>query len=123
MNMPGFFSVLLFAPVVVAQWIGVVAIGRGRRGGPWWCMLMGVILATLGMVALPIIQLGIMPRLSSPSQLAYFFLGTGLFSSFGSLLFMVGFAMHALGFRRVCDRISELEMVIEAQNEQLGRQP
>ena len=116
MGFSGLF-ILISVPIVVAQWVGVVAIGNGRRGGPWWCMLMGAIFVSLGMIAGPILSI-----IGAGSELIYLMMGGGLISSFGSLLFMVGFAMHALGFRRVCDRVTELEMVIEAQNEQLGRQ-
>jgi hypothetical protein len=109
--------ILISVPILVAQWIGVVAIGKARRSGQWWCMLVGTILLSLGLVAGPLISI-----VGAGSQIVYLIMGQGLVSSFGSLLFLVGFALHAMGFRRVCERVAELEMVIEAQNEQLGRQ-
>lgn len=120
----GFFSLsaLLYVPILVAQWIGVIAIGKGRRSGGWWCMLIGLAFATLGGVAWPLVRVGISQSSLGSIDTMHMISLIGLLSTFGSLLFMVGFAMHALGFRRVCERVSELEMVIEAQNEQLGRQ-
>lgn len=116
-------------PILVAQWIGVVAVGKAGRSGGWWCMLAGAIIETLAALATPVVWMGIVPRMMSPATstsgglppVAYLSLGLGLLSAAGSLLFMVGFALHALGFRRVRERVSELELVVEAQNEQLSR--
>lgn len=117
-------------PILVAQWIGVVMVGKGRRGGGWWCMLFGVIVQTLMAVASPVVWLWLVPRLmnsftATPGGMptvAYLSMGLAFLSGAGSLLFMIGFALHAMGFRRVCDRVTELEMVIEAQQEQLSRE-
>lgn len=124
--MTGLLFSLLYLPVLVAQWIGVVAIGKARRGGAWWCMLIGVIVLSFGAVAGPILNAFVLPRIYSASSwgssgMMMIMMSTSLVSGFGSLLFMVGFVMHALGFRRTCERVAELEMVIEAQNEQLSR--
>lgn len=115
-------SFLLLIPILAAQWIGVVAIGRVGRAGAWWCMLIGVILTTFGMLMIPLLNLGIMSVGGSGTfDFAFLLFRTGLFSTFGTLLFMTGFAVHAMGHRRVCERVRELEMVIEAQNEQMER--
>lgn len=111
------FILMMFIPIMVAQWIGVIVIGRGRRGGAWWCMLAGTVFFSFGMIGGRLIV-----YFGTVLEVAHVLSGIGLLSSFGSLLFMVGFAMHALGFRKLHSRITELEMVIEAQNEQLGRQ-
>ena len=80
-----------------------------------------VILPTLGSIVSPLLGAILLPRLLSSDRMMLVMMSTWLLSSSGSLLFMIGFVQHALGFRRICERVEELEMVIEAQNEQLLR--
>src|SRR6056297_1571704 len=93
---------LIALPILIAQWIGVLMVGKGRRGGGWWCMLFGVIVQSLSAVASPLVWLVLVPRLMSPATasagsmptVAYLSLGSSLISGAGSLLFMTGFALH-----------------------------
>ncbi|GAA5480623.1 hypothetical protein Hhel01_04152 [Haloferula helveola] len=118
---------LIALPILVAQWIGVIAVGKIRRGGAFWCMLAGTILSSIGMVAMLTFSILMTGRASAGLG------GLGMewwssvipimsaCSTFGSLLFAIGFAIHALSVRRMHERISELESVIGAQQDQLGR--
>ncbi|GAA5481565.1 hypothetical protein [Haloferula sargassicola] len=125
----GLFGSLASLPVLIAYWVGVVAWAKAGRTPGWWCMLIGVMLSTLGMVLAVVSMFLVFPIMapgpsapSSFSHLAVWMTVTGGFSGLGSLLFAIGFAIHAFRARRVGDRVTDLETIIAAQNEQLSRQ-
>jgi hypothetical protein len=115
-----FFYAVLLLPICITQWIGVITIGKRRRGLPWWLMLAGVSLSSLGGLFSIFATVAITSQYGGPSGLWMAFL-PGVASGLGSLLFILGFMFHAFSFRRLVDRVAELEQVIEAQNEQLSR--
>ncbi len=119
------FGFLLMLPVLIAQWIGVIALGRSGRHPAWWCMMLGTALTTIGAV-LSILAMVIMFTGSSQfggmNSLGVSFLIVSGISGLGSLVFAVGFAMHGLRSKRVEHRVEELESLIAAQGEQLNRQ-
>ncbi len=115
-------GIFLFAlPVLIAQWIGVVKLARAGRSGEWWCMLAGASLTTLG----PVLQTAAMFFLRNFDPAMEVFsmvlMAVGSLSTLGSLLFMIGFAIHAVRLSRIRDRITELEMMNLAQATELER--
>lgn len=132
MNMiPGLLSVLIWIPVFVALWVGVIGLAKAGRGGAWWAMLSGLVLFTLGLVVVVVGSVllsrvitgmsGGPPSTSSFEWMQVVVIASVVSIGFGFLLFSIGFAMHGFRARRLRERIDELEMVVEAQNEQLSR--
>lgn len=116
----GIFIFIFALPVLIAQWIGVVKLSKLGRPGEWWCMLTGTILASLS----PILQiLGIflmgMSSGGSAMSIGVVFAVIGAVTALGSLLFAIGFAIHATKQSSLRDRISELEMITLAQSTEL----
>ncbi|RYD38163.1 MAG: hypothetical protein EOP87_02110 [Verrucomicrobiaceae bacterium] len=118
---PGAGLFLFALPVLIAQWIGVVHLAKSGRSGEWWCMLSGTIMTTLG----PILQIAALSLswMGTNDSMAFFtaIMITGAISTLGSLLFMIGFAIHAVRLSRMRGRISELEMMNLAQAAELER--
>lgn len=115
---------LLNLPLIVAQWLGLLAMRRRSKGGAWRCMMAGTLLSTLGWL-LALIMMVMMTLLSgafrAPEWIGLWMMLTGSSQALGSLVFAVGFAIHGAGLKREADRVTELEMIIAAQNEQLAR--
>jgi ATP:corrinoid adenosyltransferase len=116
MFMLGFLVTL---PVLVAEWIGILGLRHGGKGGAWWSMAVGVALNTVGAVT---------------SVASMFFLRGGwvggemlmliAFSAvpaLGSLLFAIGFAMHGLKASRSASRMQELEQLAAAMSEEISQ--
>jgi len=115
-------GIFLFAlPVLIAQWIGVVKLASAGRSGEWWCMLVGAILTTIG----PVLHMAAMFFLSTFSPTTEVFgmamMAVGSLSTLGSLLFMIGFAIHATRISRLRGRVEELELMNLAQATELER--
>lgn len=118
----------LFAlPVLIAQWVGVVALAKSGRSGAWWCMTIGTVLTTLGTLAGLSIMVMAMVRpswLSGSSAPFSTFMAASLgmmgASLLGSLLFSIGFALHALKVSRLSQRTAELETLCAAMAEEMG---
>jgi uncharacterized membrane protein len=112
---------LLGLPILIAQWVGVLAFRRGPRGASWVLMLCGVIINSLTPL-LPFLS----TLLRSSGAGAYsvsdwlMFL-PGIVSIFGSMLFFVGFALHGLKAARTADRQAELEQLAAAMSEEIDR--
>ena len=121
----GFGMVFLFGlPVLIAQWVGVIALGKAGRTGAWWSMLVGVTTSTLGTfgsVFATYLMAYFMGSGGSNQYMIGLWIVSGL-SGLGSLLFMIGFALHGLKSKSLVERILELETVLTAQGEQLARQ-
>ena len=118
------FGFLLALPVLIVQWVGVIALGKCGRTGAWWTMLVGTVLSTLGAILSAVFVFVLIRRLagSGSDQIVIYMAVIGGVSGLGSLLFTVGFAMHGLSSRRMKERVEELESVLAAQSEQLDRQ-
>lgn len=124
------FTGLIWLPILIGLWIGVIGLAKAGRGGSWWAMLSGVVLLSLGMVIGLVGSILLAQRVAiaaGPSSGSSFAWGEliavgGVISfGLGTLLFAIGFSIHGFKARRFQGRITELEMVIQAQNEQLGR--
>jgi hypothetical protein len=121
------FAFLFGLPVLIGQWVGVIALAKAGRNGAWWCMLTGTVLTTLGSIA-SILSLWFMigGRGGSGSGgmdtvMVIMMVVSGA-AGLGSLLFAIGFAMHGMRAKSMVQRIEELESVLAAQGEQLSRQ-
>lgn len=129
----GLIGFLIWIPVLVALWIGVIGLGKAERRGAWWAMLGGLSLVCLGLVLSILggflMMQQVSARMGSGGALAPPGIESGTFvmmggagaMGVGALLYSIGFALHGFQARRIRERITELEMVIEAQNEQLSR--
>lgn len=127
-------GVVLWVPVLIALWVGLVGLAKAGRGAAWWTMVSGMGLLSLGLVAgiagVFLVMQAIEGMMgpgpgsagSSPAEVAgYVTLAAALAIGTGMLLFGIGFALHGFQARRVRERIAELEMVVAAQNDQLSR--
>ena len=117
--MTSFFA-LLGLPMLIAQWIGVIAFRRGPRGASWVLMLCGVISNSLTLV-LPFLFILFSSRASGSGAYDWLMFIPGVVVMFGSLLFFVGFALHGLKAARATERQAELEMLVAAMSEDLQR--
>lgn len=109
-SLPAF---ILVFPVLIAQWVGVIALRRPGAPGSWWCMLTGTICSSLGVVALIFATIGM-------SGFAPYIMLGGL-SSLGSFLFAIGFALHGLRSARAASRLADLEQLSAAMSEEIAR--
>lgn len=111
---------ILFLPVLIAQWIGIAGLGKTRNNA-WWLMASGMLMATLG----PIISIPLSFLLSlhpgNPSLIEYFFFAISAIFILGILTFAIGFAIHARNAGRIRVRVKELEMMNLAQATELER--
>lgn len=119
------FSGILFLlgslPVLIALWIGVVHLSKKGRTGHWWCMLAGAILITLQPVLWIAVEV-IYRAMNGPmTHYSTTLMVTSRVSTLGYLLFMIGFAIHAIRLSRMRGRIEELEMMNLAQATELER--
>jgi hypothetical protein len=117
----GFFFIFTL-PVLIVQWIGVVKLTKQGRGADWWCMLSGTILTTLA----PFLQILIIFLLEAAyrrlgNRLDVALTSLGVVPLLGSLLFIIGFAIHASRLSRMRGRIEELEMMNLAQATELEK--
>lgn len=109
---------LLTLPVLIAQWLGILGLGKRERNTAWKCMLAGICCNTLGTLSMILYSLGMM-----------FGIGHGIsgiialssLSGLGSLLFFIGFAIHGQKGSVSQTRINELEAIATAQGEELNR--
>ena len=115
--------ILMNLPVLIGQWVGLIAMrGCGRNPG-WWCLMAGTVISTLGFLSgLFGLLLAFTPLGGSGNLNMVLYFGLSGLGILGSMVFAAGFAVHGIGRRRERDRVAELEMVIAAQNEQLADQ-
>jgi len=111
-------------PLLVAQWLGLLAMRRRSKAGAWRCMMAGTLLSTLGwlLTLIMMVMMMLSSLLQTSEWIGLWMMLTGSSQALGSLVFAVGFAIHGAGLKREADRVTELEMIIAAQNEQLARQ-
>ncbi|MCW1885833.1 hypothetical protein OKA04_13920 [Luteolibacter flavescens] len=108
-------------PILIAQWIGVLNLRRKREGASWILMLTGTIIGSLTPL-LPILRLilsGLSVRI--PNLGEWFIFLPAMVGILGSMLFFVGFAMHALRISRGNDRAAELEQLAAAMAQEIDR--
>ena len=108
-------------PILIAQWLGVLGLAKNGRNPAWWWMAVGTGLTTLGTILTPVL-LWVAFSLDSFGESMLLLTGTGAMTGLGSLVFVVGFAMHGMKSRKVMERVVELESVLAAQQEQLSRE-
>lgn len=126
----GSLGFLWVIPVLVAEWIGVIALARAGKSGAWWTMLVGLVLTSLGYL-LQTVGVAMMAGELLGSGGGYGFGGGNGFMiavvistgtvGLGGLVFAVGFALHGLRASRIGQRVEELEGVLAAQGEELAR--
>jgi hypothetical protein len=119
------FGLFLGLPILIAQWIGVIGLGKGTRNPAWWCMVVGTGCSTLGSIG-SVLFLALLfanNSFSSHSMPSSVFaaIGAGALSGLGSLLFSIGFAIHGQQGSNSLPRIAELEAIAAAQGEELNR--
>jgi hypothetical protein len=124
MGLGSFGLGLMSLPLLIAQWIGLLAMRRRSKKSAWWTMMTGTMMSTLGLL----LGIGMMVAawmMSGASGAGSWILSLVFAISslhgLGTLVFTVGFAIHGAGLKREADRMAELEMIIAAQNEQLAR--
>lgn len=119
-----FLWIFTSLPVLVLQWVGVVVLARAGRRADWWCMLVGVVLATVSPVLVVasavLASSGGLDRWVSRTYFGFMSL-IGIIGTFGALLFMVGFCVHAFRAVRMVERTTELEAIASAQAEEMSR--
>ncbi|MBX3741824.1 MAG: hypothetical protein KF712_12580 [Akkermansiaceae bacterium] len=106
-------------PLLTLQWIGVMALRKTERTGAWWCMLAGTVSYTLSMAFH--LTIYIWQGLWGHEMLMMVYHTTSYVRSGSALLFMIGFAIHAVRLSRMRGRIEELEMMNLAQATELER--
>lgn len=111
---------LLALPLLIALWIGVLAIRRTRRTGAWWTMLAGVICSSLGALypVAAFLLVALNGSSSGPAPASRIIAGTAL-PLFGSLLFAIGFALHGLKAAAAANRQRELEELTTAMSAEI----
>lgn len=119
------FSILRFiAPLaavasLIFQWIGVVMLGKSSRSRAWWLLVAGTLFTTIALLLIYLAPL-IVPRSYTSGDFPLMIVGWTT-SIAGNLLFIGGFALHALSLSRGTDRNKELEEVAAAMSEELQR--
>ena len=121
-----FFGLLQVLPalvVLIAQWVGVMAM-RDERTGAWWTMMVGTAMSTLGGIGTILTMVLMVSNFSSrgPSGFSASITATlavaGVYL-LGGLVFASGFAMHGLRRKAARDREQQLEAVTAAMSEEL----
>ena len=117
-----FFGLLQVLPalvVLIAQWVGVMAM-RDERTGAWWTMMVGTALSTLGGIGTILTMVLMVSNFSSrgPSGFSATLAVAGVYL-LGGLVFASGFAMHGLRRKAARDREQQLEAVTAAMSEEL----
>ena len=110
---------LVTLPVLVAQWIGILGLRHGGKGGAWWSMAAGVALSTLGAVTSIASMFLLSGGWGSGEMLAL--IAFSAIPALGSLLFAIGFAMHGLRATRAASRLQELEQLTAAMSEEINQ--
>ena len=118
----GIFSAVPALIVIIAQWVGVMAL-RGERTAAWRTMLVGTSIATIGpLISLVALVLIIANRMGASiwPGLGYLGLfGMGAVGLLGNLIFAAGFAVHGLKRRAARERELQLEAITAAMAEEL----
>lgn len=126
---PSLIAGLLLLAVFSGLAVGLIAIGRGRRGDAWWLMTIGSALC----LACPILYLTVgwklsvyysTPRSSSDPPAIDFALyyGSGTLACFfGLLVFAAGFVRHGLDVARSHARTRGIEQALAGMEQLISR--
>ena len=106
--------------VLVAQWIGSMAM-RDRRTGAWWTMVTGTVVQTLGTLSLGVALLMLTVFKPSGGSVDYtsMLIWSNEVAMAGNLVFTAGFALHGLTRRAASEREKQLETMTAAMAEEL----
>jgi|688.fasta_scaffold96770_1 hypothetical protein len=118
----GIFGLLGFV-VLAAQIVGLVGLAKAGRTSAWWVMACGVGCSVIGILSSILMMVGAMSGWGSngvSGMTMFWVAGAGL-NGLGSLLFGAGFGMHGMRASRVSNRQAELEMLVQAQTEEIRR--
>jgi len=117
----GILGSLLLLLILVPAWIGSLALRKARPHSGAKVLFIGCVVTTFGVVA--VVLLGLMVQWVGPMgvPLNVAILISSVAIPLGILVFMIGFALHGLQSGRVVDRITELETIVSAQQEQISR--
>ena len=115
-------GILMALPVLIAQWLGVIGLAKSGRNGAWWCMAVGTVIGTVGVVLRVVFQFWILRGSGGIDNITAFATVMSGFVGLGGLLFFVGFGIHGMMSKKMHQRVEEMESVLAAQGEQLGRQ-
>jgi len=131
---PSLIGIIALLGVVIAIWIGLVGLGRTRRGVAWWLMASGAVLNTIGPIALVVgivLWSNAMSRAFAtagpprgptiPSGATTLTIGGSAAIPIGMLLFGIGFAIHGMRAARTQERVGELEQLTQAMDEEIYR--
>jgi hypothetical protein len=123
----GYGTFLIALPILIAQWVGIIGLGKVSRNNAWWCMMSGIACSTLGVIGSTLFMIlsiaGMsLESLGGFSAATFSLIAMSSLSGLGSLLFAIGFALHGLQASRAQARIGELEAIAAAQGEELNRQ-
>jgi hypothetical protein len=119
--MTSFWLIGLF-PVIIAEWIGVIALRRGPRGLAWGMMMVGVVVHTFSLFQ-PLLMAWAAShatRSGSAGSMGWIYLPL-IISVTGNLLFAIGFALHGLKVASASQRQGELEQLAAAMSEEIDR--
>lgn len=117
----GFLGPVMLLVSLVPAWVGAIALRKACPSSGAKVLFIGCVLSTVGLAAVllfAVFALGVGmdgPALQIAAVVASMAIPVGM------LVFMVGFALHGLQSARVVDRITELETIAAAQQEQISR--
>ena len=118
LSMIGPVIILLF---LVPAWVGTIALRKSSNRSGVKVMFVGCILASSGVLAAVLLsiasraQADLFGPVHMAASISYMAIPLGV------LVFMIGFALHGMQVRRLVDRVTELETILTAQQEQLSR--
>jgi len=118
----GLFGLLGFV-VLAAQIVGLVGLAKAGRTSAWWVMVSGVGCSVVGTLFSILMMVGVMSGWGSGAMSGmsvFWVVGAGL-NGMGGLLFGAGFGMHGMRASRISNRQAELEMLVQAQTEEIRR--
>ncbi|MCW1923429.1 hypothetical protein OKA05_12765 [Luteolibacter arcticus] len=110
---------LIGLPVIIAHWVGIMGLRRGRRGVAWVLMVVGMTINSL-MLVLPFLYSLTGFQNLGWTGMAWVYIPYAI-STLGSLLFATGFALHGLGSARATERQGDLEQLVAAMSEEIDR--
>lgn len=84
-------------------------------------MMIGVVAMSVGLIGQPL-HLGLRAAMDDLGPIMPALVFIQMMTLLGNVLFPIGVALRALQSARTADRVKELELIIEVQNEQLSRQ-
>lgn len=121
MSTSSFFGLgfLLTLPLLIAQWLGILGLGKRERDTAWKCMLVGACCSSLGTVSQFLFYATMFFGRWSEMRISGFVIS--LLTGLGTLLFFIGFAIHGQKGSVSQTRITELEAIATAQAEELNR--